>query len=71
MKIFLLILASLFILGPVVVWGLMSGMSCAYVTAATGCGVRWNSFLDIELLSFSAIPWAIGLICLLAIRLRT
>lgn len=71
MKVLLLILASIFILGPLVVWGILSGMSCAYVTSDTECTVRWSSFLDIELLSFAAIPWGIGLICLLAIRLRT
>ena len=70
MKIFLMVLAGLFFLGPLLVWGLMSGMNCAYVTTVSDCSVRWGSFLDPELLSFSALPWGIGLICFL-VALRT
>lgn len=64
-------LACLLILGPLVIWGLMSSMSCAFVASASRCGIRWSSFLDPELPMFASIPWIVGLISLFfAVRWR-
>jgi len=39
-------------------------MSCAYVTSAQSCSIRWSSFLDPEFYTLSIWPWLIGAICL-------
>jgi hypothetical protein len=39
-------------------------MGCAYVTSGQPCGVRWDSFLDMEFFTLSFVPWLIGALCL-------
>ncbi len=60
-RILLFIMSGILLIGPIMIWLLLSGMSCAYVTAATECGVKWKSLLDPEFYSLSALPWLIGI----------
>lgn len=64
LRILLYILSFIFLLGPVILWALLSAMSCAYVTSGQPCGVRWSSFLDVEFFTLSFVPWLIGALCL-------
>lgn len=64
LRIFLYLLSFIFLLGPVVLWALLSAMGCAYVTSGQPCGVRWDSFLDMEFFTLSFVPWLIGALCL-------
>lgn len=64
LRILLYILSFIFLLGPVVLWALLSAMGCAYVTSGQPCGVRLDSFLDMEFFTLSFVPWLIGALCL-------
>ncbi|WP_120631398.1 hypothetical protein [Ruegeria sp. EL01] len=71
LRAFLYLLGGIFLLGPIIIWALMSSMSCAYVTAAQTCSIRWSSFLNPEFYTLSAVPWLIGVVCVVgAIRLK-
>lgn len=71
MKIFLYIIAILAFIAPIILWGLMSGMSCAYVTSSANCGASFDDYLDWEFLNIAALPWFVALVCFfLAKRVR-
>ncbi len=63
-RFFLYLLSIVFLMGPVIIWALLSSMSCAYVTSGQPCSIRWSSFLDPEFYTLSSLPWLIGVLCL-------
>lgn len=72
MKIFLIVIAAVIFLAPVVVWAYLVSLGCAYNTSATSCGVQFYDYLDIEFLALAAVPWLIAGTCLvIALRMRS
>lgn len=70
MKIFLYLAAAILLIGPLLAWGYLVALGCAYVTSSSGCSVGLDDFFDLELLQLAAIPWLVGLVCLIiALRL--
>lgn len=66
MKILLYIVAALTLLGPIAAWAYIVALGCAYKTNSPNCGVRLEDYWDAEFLTLAALPWLIGIICLIA-----
>lgn len=66
MKILLYIVAALTLLGPIAAWTYIVALGCAYKTNSPNCGVRLEDYWDAEFLTLAALPWLIGIICLIA-----
>ncbi|MBO6917626.1 MAG: hypothetical protein JJ858_04285 [Rhizobiaceae bacterium] len=62
MKVFLYICAAIFLIGPIIIWTLLSAMKCAYVNSSN-CSVNLNDFMDGEFFMLYAIPFVIGIAC--------
>ena len=71
MKIFLYTVASIMLLGPVAAWTYIVALGCAYKTNAPNCGVRPEDYWDAEFLTLAALPWLIGVVCLIAASAET
>ena len=62
MKVFLYICAAIFLIGPIIIWTLLSAMKCAYVNSSN-CSVNLSDFMDDEFFMLYAIPFLIGMTC--------
>ena len=71
MKVFLYIVAFFTLLGPLAAWTYIIALGCAYKTNSSDCNIRLHDYLDPEFLQLAALPWIIGIICLIiALRKR-
>ncbi len=71
MKVILYILAGLLLIAPILIWGYLDAMSCAYQTNSIGCNTGLHDFLEADFLILAALPWMFSLVCLFfAIRKR-
>ncbi len=66
MKIFLFVVSAVFLIGPVVAWGYVVALGCGFKTNSTNCSVRLSDYLDSEFLTLAALPWILGLLCLIS-----
>ncbi|WP_282078309.1 hypothetical protein [Epibacterium ulvae] len=65
MKYVLFTAAGVLLLGPLVAWTYVVALGCAYKINVTGCGPEFSDYLDSEFLTLAALPWLLGLLCLL------
>ncbi len=66
MKIILYVLAAITLLGPIAAWTYVVALGCAFKTNSSNCDVHLVDYLDTEFLSLAAMPWLLGIICLVA-----
>lgn len=64
MKSLLYVLAILTGFVPIIVWGYLASLKCAYNVGSANCGVRLDDFWDIEFLVIAALPWSLSVACL-------
>jgi len=71
MKVFLYIVAFITLLAPLAAWTYIIALGCAYNTNSSNCNIELHDYLDPEFLQLAALPWFIGIICLItAMRKR-
>lgn len=70
LKILLYILAICLLAAPVAAWAYLVMLGCGYQTNSSGCTLRLTDFWDNEFLMIAALPWLLGIICLILVRKR-
>lgn len=65
MKIFLFLLSAVLLIGPIIAWGFLVAYGCAF-KINTNCSVHLVDFMDDEFFTLAALPWILGLICLIS-----
>lgn len=70
MKIFLYIVAFFTLLGPFAAWTYIVVLGNAYKTNSPNSGVRLRDYWDTDFFTLAALPWFIGIVCLIAALLK-
>ena len=58
--VFLTLIAVLLFLAPVIVWGYLALMACAFATGGTPCALSPADFWEADFFMIAAVPWAIA-----------
>ena len=64
LKVLLYILTACLLAAPVAAWTYLVALGCAYQTSSSSCGVHLADFWDDEFLIIAALPWLLGILCL-------
>ncbi|WP_372570298.1 hypothetical protein [Ruegeria jejuensis] len=65
MKALFYCLAVVLIAAPILFWGWLAAYGCAF-SNSPNCGVEFRDFWDDEFLMIAALPWAFGVLFLIA-----
>jgi len=70
MKIFLYIVAFFTLIGPFAVWTYIILLANTHKINSPNSGIQLRDYWDTEFFMLAALPWLIGIVCLIAAWLK-